>query len=618
MTKLQKILILLMIAFALTLLSAEDSFARTDKREASARSALWKVFEDIEINGPNDKNTRALIRFIRAYPRAEVTPEALIKLGRLYTDTDEFVKARKVFQRILERYPRSELKAEALYYLGYCQYRSGKVTEAAANLEASATYPNAPMDIKVRAGVLLNSIKSINESMDLKTTEVAIAALLPITGPYTKFGEDALKGILLAAGIFGEGRESGFSPEVKVETIDPQGKNFSKHVNKVASDPMVLGAIGPLLSATAPDIARASQRRKLPIITLTQKDNVPQTGHYVFRNFITARKQAAVLAAYATETLGVTRFAILYPESRYGTELARHFFDEVKARGAEVVGTVKYLEGQKDFAAELKELFAIEVEERLQGRRLLREYMSTADIEALFIPDYYEAIGQIAPYLAFYNLSEVQLLGSNGWNSPKLLELAADYVDKAVFVDGFFASSEREATQNFSEDFKEVYGYYPGVIEAEAYDATMLMLMAIENSSRDESFTDRRTVREYLELIPPYAGATGDITFDGFGEAQKDLFLLAVEEGSIREIPMDYPVRIIEREELPICEEGLAGDGDAGAGSGDPGGQGSQEDTSEDKPECVPADSLDPEADADALDIDIDAVPVAPTPAPLR
>mgnify|MGYP000287749782 CR=1 FL=1 len=55
------------------------------------------------------------------------------------------------------------------------------------------------------------------------------------------------------------------------------------------------------------------QQMGIPIITLTQKDNIPEIGDKVFRNFITPKMQVQTLSSFSVESLGLFRFAILSP-----------------------------------------------------------------------------------------------------------------------------------------------------------------------------------------------------------------------------------------------------------------------------------------------------------------
>lgn len=520
--------------------------------ESAPRTLLWQILENIETDGATRQNTRNLEKFVRTYQDASMTDEALFRLGRIYMETHKIAEAIKTFQNLLENFPASDFKLETLYGLAYCQYRNGKTDEAVTALESIVGIPDSTATQRVRATVLLNTITEITPELLKARTDVAIGALLPLKGPYASFGEDALRGILLAAEVYGTRGKASLDPptppvppfpEIRVIGIDPAEPHLKRHFSELAKDKSILALIGPLLSKTAPEAASMAQRKRVPVIALTKKDALPQSGSFVFRNFLTARQQAEKLAQVAIEVMHLRRFAILYPESGYGTELAKRFKEAIEARGAVISAELSYPDGKKDFGPELKELFALEVEEHMEGRRQIREYTTTVEVDALFIPDYYETIAQIAPYLAYYNINieEVQLLGANGWNSPRLLELAAKHVEGALIVDSYFGESKKPTVSMFARRFEEVYGYRPGTIEAHAFDAATALIAAIRKSETKR----RRSVRDALLELEPIEGATGPFHFDEDGEAVKELFLLRVWEGKILEAAED---------ELPVKE----------------------------------------------------------------
>src|SRR3990170_4202294 len=369
-----------------------------------------------------------------------------------------------------------------------------------------------------------------------------IGIILPLSGRYAQFGEQALKGALLAADIFEArshgskepGDQANIQPmHVEVLVKDTQGDPIAsaKAVEELTLNENVVGIIGPLLSITATDTARKEQELRTPIITLSQKEGLTNTGHYIFRNFLLPSEQAKAIAAYAISKLKHKKFAILYPNSPYGIELAHLFKEEVKKSNGEIAAEEHYKEGQTYFGKEIVKLFKIKETEKKEGRRLVKTFETTVAVDALYIPDYFDIIGLIAPHLAYYNVKDVKLLGANGWNSPKLVELAGKYVEGAVFTDGFFTGSKREAVSRFINDFKNLYGTEPGIIAAQAYDATRMMAEAIlsGNGKRDEA-------RNYLANLKKFRGVTGDIAFDSNREAIKELFILSVKKGQIVEI----------------------------------------------------------------------------------
>ncbi len=527
-----------LLAAVFLTLAVCNSHAEDFWSQHTARELLADIFDRIEARGPEDALVEELEKFAEAYPRAAVTDEALSRLADIHLAKKDFRKAGSYYQKILERFPGGRYRIDALYGLGYSQYRGGRMLEAEEALRSVVTSAGSTMTMKVKARRLLATIAAITSSPWTEPPEFAIGAVLPLKGVYASFGEAALKGILLAADIFGEGGEGGSYARVEVKAIDTfgggdggRGGSAEDKIAALTGYQRIMGLLGPLASKTAASVARTAQEERIPIIVLSQREGVADTGDYVFRNFMTPNRQAESIALYAYEMLEKRKFAVLYPENRYGAELAKHFKKEIEALGGIVVDSMSYSPGQKDFAEELEFLFGIEVEEVVKGRRHIREYTSTVEIDALYIPDYPEAVGQIAPYLAFYNIKDVQLLGSNAWNSPKLLKLAGEYLEGAVFVDGFFPASERPGAKKFTESFKKTYGHPPGVIEAQAYDAALMLLSAVT-----EGGGSREGVREMLEDYYVFEGATGLMRFDEQGDTVKELFLLTVERNRIIEI----------------------------------------------------------------------------------
>lgn len=504
----------------------------------AADEQLNIIFEEIEINGPGTDALEALEKFIRSYPYSDVTDEALLRGGNLYMELKEFNKAQRLFQKLLENFPASSYKMEGLYGLGYCQYRAGRMREARTALISVWSSSWTPVTLKVKAKLLLKTIDSASPTaLKPGSRGASIGAALPLDGPYAAYGRKALRGILLAAQVFGElSDDDKTTVAVVVRALGADPDASIDVINEISQNPEIVGIVGPMLSSSAIEAAGQAQMRKLPMIVLSQKKGVPEVGDFVFRNFITPNQQAAAIASLAIDDLGFENFAILYPENTYGIEHARQFRNEILDRGGNIVGEESYKEDQKDFGEELKYLFGIEVEYRMQGRRQLRAYTSTVEVDALFIPDYPETIGQISPFLAFYNIKGVQLLGTNGWNSPKLVKLGGEYVEGAIFVDGFYSRSKRAGARSFTWRFREVYGYRPGLLEAQAYDAATMLISAIKGSG-----IDRASVRDRLRNIFYPNGATGDLYFDFNGDAVKDLFVLTVKDGAITEFELQPP-----------------------------------------------------------------------------
>lgn len=338
-----------------------------------------------------------------------------------------------------------------------------------------------------------------------------IGCLLPLTGSYKIYGNRALRGIELA--LEQSHARDGSSPPInliiKDTASDPEE---AIRAVKALAEEQVSAIIGPIITAEA--AASEAQNNGIPIITLTQKEKITDIGDYVFRNFLTPKMQVQAMVSYAIEELGLNNFAILYPEEKYGTTFMRLFWDEVLSHGRNVVGIESYQPNQTDFGNSIRKL----AKHRKKGSE------PSARAEAIFIPDAPAKAGLIAPQLAFYDVHNVQLLGTNLWHSEELIRMAKKFVQGAIFPDIFFAESKAEEVRNFVRDFQKTFGELPGFIEAIAYDtATMLF-----HKVRRPDIRYKNTLKDELMQVRDLQGVTGLTSYDESGEAHKKLYLLKI------------------------------------------------------------------------------------------
>jgi branched-chain amino acid transport system substrate-binding protein len=158
------------------------------------------------------------------------------------------------------------------------------------------------------------------------------------------------------------------------------------------------------------------------------------------------------------------------------------------------------------------------------------------DFDAIFIPDRYSQVGLIAPQLAYHDVTGVKLLGTNLWNSEKLVEMAAPYLQDAVFVDGFFPGSGLPLTSQFVQSYEETFGGKPGYPEAQAYDTVRLLVEAL----RQPGVTSRPMLRDALLGIHSLSGVAGIASVGPDGEVSKPPFLITIYRRRMEEIQVDF------------------------------------------------------------------------------
>ena len=175
-----------------------------------------------------------------------------------------------------------------------------------------------------------------------------------------------------------------------------------------------------------------------------------------------------------------------------------------------------------------------EEEHDTEAEKAEEEEKAVVDFEALFIPDGPTNAGLVIPQLAYYDIVDTMLMGTNLWYSPDLIEAAGGYAQGAVLPADFLETGDSSpAARSFSYRYSLFYNEKPGFVSAVAYD-TAVILMNIINSP-DVHF--RHSIIDRLEKMDPFPGVTGQTAFDLNGEVRKKLTLLEIRKSSFVPVP---------------------------------------------------------------------------------
>jgi ABC-type branched-subunit amino acid transport system substrate-binding protein len=401
-----------------------------------------------------------------------------------------------------------------------------------------------------------------------------LGVAVPLSGNYKRWGEAILQGI----GIAVEG-----SP-LKIAVRDTRGEpdGAAAAIEALALEEGAIAIVGGVTNAEAERAAATAEELQVPLVSLSKQEGVTDAGPFVFQNMLTPDAQAKALVEFAMGRRGMRRFAVMFPNIPYGTELANAFWDGVEARGGEIRGAESYavdrttftplvkdmvgklyLDERTDFQEAAREIARKERDpfRRRKALEKLRERLApVTDFDAVFIPDFARNVKLIAPALAVEDvvtqtcapdevariakttgrpdLRPVQLLGANGWGGdPTLFDTSPGapgrHVRCAIFVDGFYAGSARPDTKRFVEAFAKRYqGAVPTILEASAHDAAKMARQVIEQGK----VQTRAALRDGLAALRGFRGATGDIAMGSRRTPEKDLFFLTIDQNGLREL----------------------------------------------------------------------------------
>lgn len=332
------------------------------------------------------------------------------------------------------------------------------------------------------------------------------------TGSTATFGQNTRRGVELAiAEINAGGGVLGKKLELFAE--DDQGKpeEAASAVTKLITQNNVIGIIGENASSRSLAAAPICQSRRIPMISPSSTNpDVTMKGDYIFRVCFIDSYQGRAVARFAHDTLKLSRVAILRDvKSDYSVGLAQFFGDAFTAAGGKIVGDQSYVEGDSDFRSQLTAL-------------------KTLNPEAIFVPGYYTEVGQIAIQARDLGIT-VPLLGGDGWDSPKLLEIGGRSLDGSYFANHYFPEEPRPAVQNFVTKYRAKYHQDPESVAALGYDAVGILAHALGVAGS----TDSGKVRDAIARVKDFQGVAGVTTMGPDRNPIKPVALLNITGGKI-------------------------------------------------------------------------------------
>jgi ABC-type branched-subunit amino acid transport system substrate-binding protein/TolA-binding protein len=410
--------------------------------------------------------------------------------------------------------------AQAQYFKTYFPSHpwAASLDSMAANLSApgSASPPGADFDPRaVAAGpVLAASQPTGSAGIAPLSQSHTVAALLPLTGSRASgFAIQALAGLRLAAS-----RSGG---KLAIAEYDTQGQpaNAVSLTSQIAQDPGVIAIVGPINSDEALAAAQTAQQLGVPLIALSTRIGLANSRPYVFRVFLTYEAQARAVARWAVRDRGHKTLGALYPDDTYGRTMLRYFEDEAQALGAQVTAKQPYQSPGGNYA---------EAASRITGgaggaRGVPASYQAPTSFTSLYIPESPSAVSQILPYLAWNDVTKMELLGTSMWAAPEFAQASGRYLEGSVIPAAFSPLSQRPEAKAFLESYRAVAGQDPQLFAVYGHDAGLAVLAALSAGAQD-----RRGLPDALRGLPPIPGASGPFRFDYEGEYLVSPVLLTV------------------------------------------------------------------------------------------
>ena len=339
---------------------------------------------------------------------------------------------------------------------------------------------------------MLATITALLISGSAMAADIKVGVVSPMTGATATFGQENTNGIKLAYEKLKKGPGKKF--DLIIEDDKSEAIESTNATRKLLSVDKVSVMIGAPTSSLALASAPIVQEAKIPFITPTATNaKVTMVGDYITRACFTDDFQGVVMAKFAVNTLKKTKGLVLVENtSDYSKGLAKAFSDEFLKLGGKMVSTEELTYAAKD----------------TDFQSLLRK-VKRANPDFVFVPGYYVEVGLLLKQARALGIT-APFLGGDGWDSPKLFEIAGESV-KGSYISNHFAPDDKSpVVQNFVKEYEKAYGVKPGSFAALGYDSLGIIADALKRAKSNKP----ADIRAALVATKGYQGITGTITFD--------------------------------------------------------------------------------------------------------
>jgi len=337
-----------------------------------------------------------------------------------------------------------------------------------------------------------------------------------LSGAVATYGQSLVEGIELA---FEEINKNGGVLGKQIEEVKSDNKSDTAEsanvATKLATRDKVVAILGPATSGNTKAAAPVANQNKVPLISASATaddvtvDSNGKVREYVFKTCFSDSFQGVIMAQFAAGDLAKKNAALLIDStSDYSKGLAKNFKDKFTKAGGTIVTEQAYQAKDTDFKAVLTKIKGL-------------------NPDVIYLPGYYEEVGLIVKQARSLGLN-IPILGGDGYESPKLVELAGKTALNDVYYTNHYSSNDTtpEVTK-FKAAFKAKYNKEPDAFNALGYDLAYFLADGLKRAGA----ADPVKLKDALASTKDFKGVTGTISIDANHNPVKSITILQEKDG---------------------------------------------------------------------------------------
>ena len=373
--------------------------------------------------------------------------------------------------------------------------------------------------LKAAAASLMTVIlaASVAGCSSSSSKEIKIGLLNEMTGGNATIGTAAANGAKLAIKeINANGGLLGKQIKAVVADNKSEPSEAANAMTKLLTQDRVVAVTGTFSSSNAIAAASVAEANKSPYLVagatnpkVTVDEKTKTVKKYIYRVCFIDPFQGTVAANFAAKDLKVKKAAMLVDNSSdYSKGLAEFFEAALKKEGGEIVANEAYLQKDTDFKATLTKI-------------------KSKGAEVLYVPGYYEEVGKIVKQAREMGIT-VPIIGADGWDSPKLVEIASvSALNNTYFTNHYSVEDTSPKAQAFVDSYTKEYGQKPEALAVLGYDAVYVLADAIKRANS----TDSAKIIEALADTKDFPAISGVTTINKTHDADKNAVVIEMKDG---------------------------------------------------------------------------------------
>lgn len=300
----------------------------------------------------------------------------------------------------------------------------------------------------------------------------------------------------------------------------------------------VVAIVGPNSSLLAEFSDEVAQTNGVPMLAIgSTSPGVPRAGDMVFLTAFSDNYQGSVLAAFARGDLSADSAAVLFrSDNNYSEEIAQSFRDGFRAMGGVVSSYHGYTYAENDGML------------RSQLRGVVEE-ITRSQPDVVAIPSFVSDSAVVMRELRKAGVEAI-FIGSDSWSgglvdsmdARDLIAAAGAAVEGAYYPTHFFLGSVEEGNLSqqatvFVQAYRQLWQRYslgpnsPDALAALGYDAAMILQQAALRVVSDGGNLTRQALRDEIERVKDYRGATDIAEYDDQRLPNKNVIILTIKNG---------------------------------------------------------------------------------------